>query len=147
MDTNEARVMLMAIPGQESNWDARAQHGGPALSYYQFEKIGVDGVLEAVPDWSRAVLAANDIPVAEAHAAIQYHDPVATAFARLLLWSDPAPLPFVGDQAGAWDYYLRCWRPGKPDETRWPHCYQTAMEIILSPVRFPSGQALYYATA
>ncbi len=38
-------------------------------------------------------------------------------FARLLLWTDAKPLPAIGDEQGAWDYYLRNWRPGKPTRT------------------------------
>ena len=44
--------------------------------------------------------------------AIEGHDRLATAFARLLLWTDPHPIPT--EERAAWDCYLRLWQPGKP---------------------------------
>ncbi|HEY0201134.1 MAG TPA: hypothetical protein VGC24_05530, partial [Burkholderiaceae bacterium] len=44
--------------------------------------------------------------------ALDDDDLLAAGFARLLLYTDPAPLPAVGDVEGAWAYYLRNWRPG-----------------------------------
>jgi len=35
-----ARLMLMAIAGQESAWEHRRQIGGPARSFWQFEGGG-----------------------------------------------------------------------------------------------------------
>jgi hypothetical protein len=138
MTSTEARLMLMAIAGQETNWDARCQSGGgPALSYWQFEPIGCQGVMETEPTLARAVLETSDIPETEAHASLQYHDAAACAFARLLLWSDPAELPLIGDEDGAWDFYLRCWRPGKPDRDRWTPAYDTATTIVCGPMQRP----------
>jgi hypothetical protein len=132
MTSNEARVMLMATAGQETNWDTRCQAGGgPALSYWQFEPIGVDGVMEQEPELSRHVLDACDIPVEDAHVSLQYHDAAACAFARMLLYSDPAQLPQIGAEQEAYDFYLRCWRPGKPDPARWPSVYQTSVEVVV----------------
>lgn len=45
-------------------------------------------------------------------AAIETNDVLAAALARLLLYTDPARLPVLGDEEGAWQYYLRLWRPG-----------------------------------
>ncbi|MCY1303002.1 hypothetical protein D9M70_526890 [compost metagenome] len=44
--------------------------------------------------------------------ALEHDDVLAAGFARLLLWSDPKPLPLAGDEQGAFDLYLRTWRPG-----------------------------------
>jgi hypothetical protein len=44
--------------------------------------------------------------------AIEHDDVLAAGLARLLLWSDPGRLPAVGDEQGAWNLYLRTWRPG-----------------------------------
>ena len=65
--------------------------------------------------------------LADIHEAIAWHDWLAAVFARLLLWTDPSPLPEVGDQAGAWDCYLRNWRPGKPRAADWPNSYRDAL--------------------
>ena len=55
---------------------------------------------------------------------------VAAGFARLLLWTDPRPLPAIGDVKAAWQYYLRNWRPGKPHEKTWAPLYAEAMEEV-----------------
>ena len=39
-------------------------------------------------------------------------DVIDAVFARLLFWTDPLPLPAVGDVEGAWQCYLRTWNPG-----------------------------------
>ncbi len=57
-------------------------------------------------------------------------DDLATAFARLLLWSDSAPLPTIGDEEGAWEYYLRLWKPGKPSRERWAEVYPQAVAAL-----------------
>jgi hypothetical protein len=137
MASDEARVMLMACAGQETLWNERAQIVAegppPAVSYYQFEQIGVQGVLETSPQLARYVLAACDVPEVEAHQSLRYHDPLATAFARLLLYSSPAPLPVIGDMDGAYQYYIDLWRPGKPDESRWPNAYTIAVDVVCRP--------------
>ena len=120
----------MAIAIQETNIAARAQIGGPARGYWQFESAGVEAVLKQTPSLAQAVLDTCDIPLTSAAAAIEYNDPVACAFARLMLWSDPAPLPPVANVAGCYDYYLKNWRPGKPDESRWPAAFETAISTV-----------------
>jgi hypothetical protein len=135
MVNDQARVALMAIAGQESNWSARTQgNDGPARGYWQFEPAGVAGV--ATHPNTMGLLAATlstlDLAGTSAYAAIQYNDPLACVIARLLLWSDPAALPAVEDASGCWDYYVRNWRPGKPDETRWTAAYATACSAVAS---------------
>ena len=126
MISDSARVMLMAIAGQESNWANRAQVGGPARGYWQFEQAAVEAVLSQTSSLAQAVLDTCNIPITDAMTAIQYNDPLACAFARLLLWFDPAPLPMIGNVTAGFDYYQRCWRPGKPDAARWRTIYPTA---------------------
>ena len=50
---------------------------------------------------------------------LEHDDVLAAGFARLLLLTDPRPLPDVTDVDGAWAYYLRNWRPGKPHPETW----------------------------
>ena len=54
------------------------------------------------------------------HTAITHNDILAAVCARLLLWTDPHPLPTIedGPEAG-WAYYVRNWRPGKPHRHTW----------------------------
>ena len=58
--------------------------------------------------------------------AIQSDDVLAFAAGRLLLWTDPAPMPL--DEAGAWACYLHNWRPGKPHPSTWPTAWANAKE-------------------
>lgn len=131
---DRARVMLLAIAGQESDAQYRRQHGnGPARGLWQFESGGgVRGVLmhrssarlaAALCEW-RGVKAETPI----VHKAMEVDDVLAAGFARLLLWTDPQPLP--DDERTAWAYYLRNWRPGKPHRDRWPENWRLAREAV-----------------
>lgn len=44
--------------------------------------------------------------------AIERNDVLAAGLARLLLYTDPRPLPALGDAESVWALYLRTWRPG-----------------------------------
>ena len=144
MDSREARVMLLAIGLQESRFTHRYQvvqgkpgSKGPARGFWQFERAGgVAGVLgynagrPNVAATARAIAKrrgvaanANDVWLA-----LEHDDVLACAFARLLLRTDPHPLPALGDTKGAWDLYMRTWRPGKPHQTTWRAFYEQAME-------------------
>ncbi len=132
---DRALVMLMTIAGQESLWAHRKQIGGPARSYWQFEKGGgVAGVLQhaATKGAAAAVCKQLDIPcdVTTVYEAMAWNDTLAACMARLLLYSDPRALPAVGDQEAGWDYYIRNWRPGMPHPQTWPARYAKAMEIV-----------------
>jgi hypothetical protein len=135
MDSPPARVLLLAIAGQESNWTSRYQVSGPARGYWQFELAGVQGVFEdaATAELARACCTAVDAPPypGTVYTAICWQDALACAIARLALWPDPAPLPAAGDRSGAWDYYLRCWRPGRPRPDDWARNYDAACMTIL----------------
>lgn len=131
--TDEARVLLMAIAGQESDWAARLQHGGPARSFWQFEQGGgVAGVMGSTPKQLQAVCKYLVISYDSAtiFQAMAWNDTLATCMARLLLWTDAAPLPPVGDVQGAWNYYQRNWRPGAPHPEVWPSKYATARGLL-----------------
>lgn len=136
MDTSEARLMLLTIGQQESEgFQHRRQliktrNGlepvGPAKSFWQGEKGG--GMVHGV-----RVHAASKAMAAEVYKArgveptdqaiwdaIEHDDILAACCARLLLWTDPKPLPAVHDAAGAWNLYaLRTWRPGRPHPQTW----------------------------
>jgi hypothetical protein len=131
-DSPEARALLTAIAGQESGWADRIQQGGTARGWWQCEKDGaVLGVLTH-PDAGRllkglCVVLAVPANLDMVYEAIAWCDPLAYALARLLLWTDPQPLPAIGDQAGAWSYYERLWRPGRPRPDSWPDRYAAAL--------------------
>lgn len=138
MTSHAATVCMLAIAYQESAMQHRRQIGGPARGYWQFEQGGgVRGVLNhsASKPAIRSVLTALDYDPAstpaECYVAIEHNDVLAAAFARLLLWTDPAPLPTTAD--AAWALYLRTWRPGKPHPEKWAMNYQKAKEALDLP--------------
>lgn len=134
MDSKQARVMLLAIGLQESRFEHRRQIGGPARGFWQFEKGGgVKGVLTHPTSKDHAIAVCDDREVAatpdQVYQSLEFDDVLAAAFARLLLFTDPYPLPKLGDAEYAWDYYLRTWRPGKPHHEAWAALYVKAMEL------------------
>ena len=136
MDSPEAKAMLVAISLQESRLEHRRQLGGPARGYFQFEQGGgVRGVLThpASKPHIQAVLSALDYDPnsgADAcYAAIEHHDILACAFARLLLWTLPGSLPARGDPNLGWEQYLSAWRPGKPHMQTWGDFYEQAWSV------------------
>lgn len=133
MSSREAVAMLLAIGMQESRFIHRRQMNGPARGYWQFEVMGVSGVLrhDASRTHARDVLmrlnyASDD--EGDVWRAIEHNDVLAAAIARLLLWTHPKRLP--SDKDTAWDYYLACWRPGKPHRKTWDAFYETAWGAI-----------------
>lgn len=134
-NTQEALVELLAIGLQESRFIYRRQIGGPARSFWQFEQGGgVKGVLnhEATQAKARALCAAREVDATPAavYNRLEHDDVLGAGFARLLLLSDPRPLPGLGKADDAWSYYLRNWRPGKPHPQTWPGFYQQALEYV-----------------
>lgn len=143
----QAEVMLLATAGQESSLANRYQVvagrpgvRGPARGLWQFELGserlggGVWGVAKhsASAMALRALAAVRRVdptPLA-IWRALEFDDVLACGVARLLLWTDPKPLPPLGDRAGAWNYYLDCWRPGKPHLPRWPRNYDRALAAV-----------------
>ena len=136
MDTPASRAMLLAIGLQESAFrHTRQMDSGPARGFWQFEQGGgVRGVLrhEATREQALRMCKLRGVFPAEGPVWGRLeHDPVlACAFARLLLWSDPEPLPAVGDEQAAWALYLRTWRPGRPHPDRWSDNYSAALEEV-----------------
>ena len=135
MESDKATLMLLAIGMQESRFLTRKQINGPARSYWQFEVGGVSGVLrhKASKQAALAVCDARGVrPVAEeVHAALEFDDVLGACFARLLLYTDPKPLPDIGEADEAWEFYLRTWRPGKPHRHTWGGLYLAAMGEVL----------------
>lgn len=135
MHTGEAAVMLLAIGGQESGFRTREQVGGPAHGLWQFEKGGgVRGVLKhrATASHARIICTNRRVPPTEAavYAELLDDDVLAAGMARLLLWADPLRLPAIGDEQGAWECYIRSWRPGQPHRDRWGEHYAAAVKAV-----------------
>lgn len=137
MDTQAARVMLYAIGLQESRFKHRFQvlQGrpgvkGPARGFWQFERAGgTRGVMtHAATEPHLPELKSRT--VADVWESLETDDVLAAKMARLLLWSDPRPLPKRGDTIAAWHYYLRNWRPGKPHPQTWGAFFRQAEEYV-----------------
>lgn len=134
-DTLLARRHMLAITLQEADGKHRFQvlaggKKGPARGLWQNEEGGgVKGVLThpASRDLARKVCEARGVlPTAAAvWARMEFDDVLAAAFARLLLLTDPKPLPTT--EQPAWELYrYRLWRPGKPHPEKWASCWARA---------------------
>lgn len=145
MDSPRARVLLLAIAGQESGLATRRQYGnGPARGLWQFERGtaatrgGVWGVFlhPASREHLRALCEARGV-VHDPYAiwqALETDDILAACVARLLLFTDAAPLPDVDDVEGAWTLYARrTWKPGKPHRETWDRWHQGARAALGMP--------------
>lgn len=174
--SDAARRLLLAIALQESGPElvARYQNSpnpnpGPARGFYQFERSGgCAGVLNHRASAAAARRVCTALTVlpdpAAVWRALEGHDVLATCFARLLLYTDPAKLPEEADPA--WEYYRRTWRPGKPHPNVWernwntaalaveqaPFTFQTAggepvQEEVIIVVRVPRGQPVLVTRA
>jgi hypothetical protein len=136
-DTPNARRMLLTIQPQEDAEQRRRQWpAGPARGLWQFEQGGsVAGVLRHRASMAHARRICQLMGVvaepAAVHAALQDNDPLAAVFARLLLWTDPDPLPTTVE--AGWQYYLRTWRPGKPHGHVWPRHWRRASQVLGLP--------------
>ena len=130
MDSPKARLMLLTIGQQESKFQDRAQvlNGGgkgPARGFWQFERGGgVKGVMNhhATTGHAFRLCQERGVPwdAAAIWAKLETDDLLACGFARLLLYSDPKPLPAIDAANAAWDLYAeRTWRPGKPHRSTW----------------------------
>jgi hypothetical protein len=140
--TPALRTLLLSTAGQESDWKYRRQIGGPARGFWQYEKAGaLRGVMRHVATQARVKRLTDALCIhldeGSLFEAIAWNDHLATAFARLLLWTDAAPVPSMGEEQIAWAYYLRNWRPGKPRPQAWPGIYQQACEAVQSSIAIP----------
>lgn len=147
MDCPEARVLLMAIAGQESGLSQRLQEPTPvARGYWQCEQSGA--VLDVLTSdqtgpMLHSVCTLFDIPsgLDVVFEAIAWHDLLAFSVARMALWLNPAALPGVGDAAAGWNYYVDTWRPGKPRPDAWADAYATALVEATPAAPVPTPQA------
>lgn len=138
MDSPEARAMLIAIGMQESRFQYRRQVRGPARGFWQFESGGgVRGVMthHASREHAARIVGVLCYPQNHSiiHAALADNDILACCFARLLLYTDPDPLPALdADPDESWDYYWRNWRPGKPHPETWGRFWSAATTEVQS---------------
>ena len=127
--------MLWAIGRQESRFLHRRQIGGPARGFWQFEKGGgVKGVLthKASKKAAAELCEARGVAATTAavYPALETDDILACGFARLLLFTDPRPLPpaIAASADDAWVYYKANWRPGKPHPQTWKAFWKEATQ-------------------
>lgn len=135
-----ARTNILCIALQESGSDLSARYQsypatdpGPARGWWQFEQGGgVHGVLNHSAVSAVAQHVCGLLAVAPESGAcwraIEGNDRLAVTFARLLLYSDPYPLPT--NEQDAWDTYMRLWRPGKPHPETWPSNWAMASSAV-----------------
>lgn len=142
MRSPEAHALLLAIGLQESRFEHRRQIGGPARGFWQFEEIGVRGVLSHHASvqhakwlWQALGYRPTDISVGSVYAAIEHNDMLAAGFARLALWRVPGQLPRIGEQDRAWGAYIEAWGPGKPKPATWASHYTKAVAVVGQPRR------------
>lgn len=132
MDTPLARVILAAIGYQESSYETRVQYGGgPARSFWQFEKGGIKGVMGHKASAQLALDVCNarhvDFDNVKIWNAMETDDVLGAAFARLLMYTDAVALPDSSEEA--WTMYAdRLWRPGRPHPEKWPASWSFGKE-------------------
>lgn len=135
MTSDKATVMLLAIGLQESRLTHRAQIGGPAKSFLQFESGGgVKGVMAHSASSAPAQALCQSLAVPFDRSAIfnamEFNDVLAFGLGRLLLYTDPKALPEIGDTQATWDLYNRVWRPGRPHRQTWDELYSIAVKVV-----------------
>lgn len=141
LDTPKARVLELAIGLQESRFEFRRQLGnGPARGFWQFEegtrasRGGVWGVYlhRASAELLRLLCRDRDCNYEPRAiwAQLERDDVLAAGVARLLLLTNPKPLPEIGQRDEAWDYYAETWRPGKPHRQTWDDLYAQALDEV-----------------
>ncbi len=142
--TNDPRVLrpLIAISGQEADMQYRDQIespsgdlvDGPAMGLWQFERGGaVKGVVQHIASrqWAIKLCAERHVSfdTYSIWKALETDDILAAGMARLLIWTDPWPLPT--SQAAVWEMYeKRLWRPGKPHPDKWPGYWALATQVV-----------------
>lgn len=144
MTSDKALVMLYAIGLQESRMLHRRQlvgnpprPAGPAKGLWQFERGGgCAGVVThpASRFWMHQICQRQGVPFNATGLwnQIEHDDALAAAAARLLLFTDPQRLPEVDDVRGAWNLYIRVWRPGKPHRQTWDVCHSLAVQTLIA---------------
>lgn len=145
LDTKRARVQILTTGLQESRLKYRRQlDGGPARGLLQFEegtrksKGGVWGVYlhHHTHALVHELCRYRDVGF-EPRAiwsALEHDDVLAMGLGRLLLLTDPHPLPEVDDAEAAWNLYAyRTWRPGKPHRETWDAFHEQARAYVVGP--------------
>lgn len=139
MESEQARVMMLGITLQEADGVYRVQKGGgPAHGLWQFEEGGsVHGVMthHATKGYAGVLCASRRCMWDERAVweALARDDILAAAFARLLLYTHPHPLPEVdASEDETWDYYKFLWRPGKPRRVDWSANHAAARAQIMT---------------
>ncbi len=149
LNSTEATLQLLTVRRQEApNMEQVQGGGGPARGTYQFESAGgVRGVLQHAKagPMARKFVESLGIPATEkavydALALAGPADVLDAGMARLFLYTDPQPLPKVGDEEAAAQYYWRTWRPGAytkgtPEKKaalrkKWGKNYAEAMQVL-----------------
>lgn len=136
MDSLWARRNLHAIGWQESRLTYQKQIKGPARGLWQFEqgtrqsRGGVYGIYlhpQSRPHLESAckLLCIPCDPIAIYQSLEGVDDRIDIVCARLLLWTNPRPLPTKQDEA--WQYYLDTWRPGEPHPETWEEAWDVAI--------------------
>lgn len=132
--------------GEQCQLPVRPGKCGPARGIFQFERAGgVAGVLRHPQSRPHVLEVCRALGVAPTEQGIFDALPSAVdvldcALARLLYWTDPSPLPALGDEEGAWQLYLRTWRPGAYARgnaeqraalrRKWSVNYAQALEVV-----------------
>lgn len=140
-----AHALIISIALQESEFKARRQRlnysrewwefvKSPAVSYWQFEDIGIKEVLRnpVSRDEALAVLEIFGLPedIPTIREALVYNDVLAAAWARLALWRHPERLPHKGEVHAAWNQYLSVWKPGRPHRHKWATNWAIAWQVV-----------------
>jgi hypothetical protein len=135
LDVPPRRVCVAAAGYQETSYLTRFQYGkGPARSYWQFENgrlAAINGVLnhKATKAMALAVCKARGVEPERVAVwkAMETDDVLGAAFAALLIYTDPFPIPTT--KQAAWEMYAdRLWRPGKPHPEKWTESWAFALE-------------------
>lgn len=143
-DSPKAQLQLLAEAGQETGWrDIQQTGGGPGAGPWQFEPPTCALLLRhpVVGPMLVQVCTACGVPATgDAIYAVILRNPlIAVALARLDLYSDQGPIPGIGDEDGAWECYVRVWRPGAvtrggplaaQEHKRWHENYTAASAAI-----------------
>lgn len=129
--TSSAKILLLAIALEESNLQHRQQIKGPARSFWQFERIGIEGVVSRKTN--KEILSKLNYPTLTntIYTQLLTNDQLGCILARLLLLSDPNPLPEpkYSEITNAYNYYLKNWRPGKKSPASWKTNWPLAIEV------------------
>lgn len=134
MSSVPAVAMLVAIALQETDLRHREQVGGPARGLWQFEPIGVEGVLTHHASQANAERICGELlhglNVHELYSAIRDADVLAACFARLALWRYPDALPHRDAPDEGWRQYIAIWAPGKPKPEKWQVNWNAAWSAV-----------------